>query len=80
MKWLRCVFSRHRFYVDDLHRFDDETVVGVCHRCRRAYVAHCGLDLPGVLDGLRPATCVTCKGAGTVPAIDLVRHHQEPAK
>jgi hypothetical protein len=65
---MRCFFSPHKFYLDDLHRFDDETVVGVCHKCRRAFVATCGLNLPGVLDGRKPAPCPTCSGTGSVPA------------
>lgn len=70
MKWLRCLFSGHRFYLDDLHRFDDSTVVGMCHRCRRAFIAFCGLDLPGRLWGFKPKQCPSCNGTGRVAASD----------
>lgn len=51
---LLCHFDGgHRFYLDDLHRCDDMHVTGLCHRCERAYVAPCGLSLPGRLYGFR---------------------------
>lgn len=61
-----CFFG-HEFYLDDLHRFDEQIVVGICHKCRKPFLADCGLHLPGQLIGRKPLPCETCQGTGKKP-------------
>lgn len=64
---LRQLFCAHAVYIDELHRFNDETVVGFCHKCRKPLLADCGLHMNAKLDGRRPAPCETRKGTGKKP-------------
>lgn len=61
MNWFRrFITCQHRYYNDDIHRFNDSLVAGLCHKCNGVLTANCGLDLPGNLCGPRPAPCPTC--------------------
>ena len=62
---------RHKFYLTDLHVFQDgeaegtlRVVGGMCHVCEQVFTADCGLNLPGDLDGYRPKPCEHCNGTG----------------
>lgn len=64
MNLIRQLFCSHKVYIDELHRFDDATVVGYCHKCRKPLLASCGLEMPAQLDGRRPLKCEACDGTG----------------
>ena len=61
---LRQLFCSHRVYLTDLHRFSDNCVAGLCHKCEAVLTAEYGAKLP--LDGDRPKRCETCNGTGQV--------------
>lgn len=65
MKLFRLACS-HEFYLQDIHRFNDETVVGLCLKCDGVFRAAYGLALPGQLVGYRKKPCAVCDGTGKV--------------
>lgn len=64
--WIKKKTCSHEYYLQDLHRFDDETVVGKCSKCGGVFSAAYGLALPGKLVGYRYIPCKTCSGTGKV--------------
>lgn len=61
MKRFVRFLCRHEYYLDDIHRFDDELVAGLCHKCGGVFTANCGLNLNGSLIGFKLKPCPTCR-------------------
>jgi hypothetical protein len=58
--WLKKKLCNHSYFIEELHRFNDDVVAAPCFKCGTILSADCGLNIDAKIER-RDQWCQTCK-------------------